>query len=131
MALIHSLTNYFVLPGLNNLFFGRKHHVAGQKRWWILQKTLCEFYQMCFCVLNLKEMCNANFAAGFALFCLPILQLLYFTSPSVVDGLALRSLRRLSILKSAPRQWSLLNKLQIELVQMAEVLSLLTMAKTE
>jgi len=68
----------------------RKHHVAGPKRWWILQKTL-----------------------RFALFCLPILQLLYFTSPSVVDGLALRSLRRLSILKSAPRQWSLLNKLQI------------------
>lgn len=86
---------------------------------------------ICICVLNLKEMCNTYFAAGFALFCLPILQPLYFTSPSVVDGLALRNLRRLSRLKSAPRQWSLPNKSQIELVRMVEVLLLLTMAKTE
>jgi hypothetical protein len=38
-------------------------------------------------------------------------------------------LRRLIILKSAPKQWSLLNKLQIELVQMAEALLLMTMGE--
>ena len=39
--------------------------MAGPKRWWILQKTLREFYQMCLCVLNLKEMCNANCCSRF------------------------------------------------------------------
>lgn len=67
----------FIVIALNNpsslflSFFARKHHVAGVKRWWILQKIPRKLYKLCLCIFNSKEMCNAYFAAGFGLFYLP------------------------------------------------------------
>lgn len=77
------------------------------------------------------EMCNSNSVAGFALFYLHSLQPLYFSFPSGAVGLVLRNLRKLSILKSARKQWRSLNRLQIELARMEGVHLSLTTEKME